>query len=102
MIGAAIEYIEAFPESLHHPKEEKTLFARLRLRAPQSAPLLDALERQHRDCAQVFRELRQAHAADLPAFGLALAAFARSQWQHMRTEESRVLPMPSEHLRAED
>lgn len=102
MIGAAIEYIEAFPERLHHPKEEQTLFARLRLRAPQSAPLLDALEGQHRDGAQIFRGLRQAQAAELPAFELALAAFARSQCQHMRTEESLVLPMASEYLHAED
>jgi branched-chain amino acid transport system ATP-binding protein len=41
-------YLETVPEQLHHPKEDDYLFARLRVRRPDSAALLDGLERVYR------------------------------------------------------
>ena len=41
LLGALFHYIEQFPERLHHPKEDDFLFARLRVRRPDAAPLLD-------------------------------------------------------------
>src|SRR5271166_6366778 len=35
------------PESLHHPKEEEYVFAKLRALAPESGALLATLEAQH-------------------------------------------------------
>ena len=34
---AMIYYIDQFPERLHHPKEDKYLFARVEARAPQAS-----------------------------------------------------------------
>ncbi|MBN8479826.1 MAG: hemerythrin domain-containing protein, partial [Burkholderiales bacterium] len=47
LLAALFHYIEAFPERLHHPKEDEHLFARLRIRRPDLAPLLDGLAREH-------------------------------------------------------
>ena len=102
LMGAAIFFIEAFPEKLHHPKEELTLFARLRQRAPQCGPVLDGLEQQHRNGSQQFAALRQALREGPAAFDGALAVFANSQWQHLATEEDVLLPMASEHLQPGD
>ena len=58
LIGAMFHYIEAFPEKLHHPKEDDFLFARLRARRPEAAPLLDALEAEHAVGRERFAELK--------------------------------------------
>ena len=61
MLKGAIFYLGAFPERLHHRREEETLFHRLRQRHPASAAILDALESQHRDGRADFEALRAAH-----------------------------------------
>lgn len=42
-----IHYIDAFPERLHHPKEDQFLFARLSERSPESRPLVEELRAEH-------------------------------------------------------
>ena len=44
LLGALFHYIGQFPERLHHPKEDEFLFARLRVRRPDAAPVLDGLD----------------------------------------------------------
>ena len=44
LLGAMLNYIEAFPERFHHPKEDAYLFRKLRERDPSPAALLDQLE----------------------------------------------------------
>src|SRR6185503_11393932 len=44
---AMIYYIDAFPERMHHPKEDLHLFARLLKRDPSAKALLDELESEH-------------------------------------------------------
>ncbi len=44
---AMIHYIDTFPERLHHPKEDRYLFARLESRAPEARPLLEDLRAEH-------------------------------------------------------
>ena len=55
LLGALFHYIEEFPERLHHPKEDDFLFARLRVRRPDAAPLLDGLHREHEHRARAVR-----------------------------------------------
>ena len=60
LLAAMFRYIEAFPERLHHPKEDEYLFARLRLRRPDAAPLLDRLHAEHEQGRAKFAELKAA------------------------------------------
>ncbi len=97
---AMIHYIDEFPERLHHPKEDRFLFARLAERAPETRPLVEELRKEHVRGAQLVRELESAllayevdGARALPAFDAAVSAYAQFHWDHMRKEEEQVLPL---------
>ena len=109
VFGAMIYYIDAFPERFHHPKEDRYLFRVLRIRHPESAPLLDRLEEEHWTGANKIRTLEQAlarfqhgGAAEFPAFANAVEEYAAFHWSHMRAEEDEVLPLAEKHLSAAD
>ena len=57
---AMIHYIDAFPERLHHPKEDDYLFARLLARSPAARPLVEKLTAEHVQGARLVRELESA------------------------------------------
>ncbi|MEO8848657.1 MAG: hemerythrin domain-containing protein [Casimicrobiaceae bacterium] len=109
LFGAMIYYIDAFPERFHHPKEDKYLFRALRTRHPDSAPLLDRLEAEHEEGARKIRALEQALARyqhggtkKIDAFAAAVEEYAEFHWNHMRAEETQVLPLAEAHLSDED
>jgi len=108
LLAAMFGYIEAFPERLHHPKEDDFLFARLRLRRPDSAPLLDALHAEHVHGRQAFAELKaaldlyQQDPQTLRAFVERVERYSHFHWRHMRREEDEVLPLAAEALTGED
>jgi hemerythrin-like domain-containing protein len=109
LLGAMVYYIDAFPEHFHHPKEDQYLFARLRLRYSDAAPLIDRLEAEHRVGAQMIRALEQAltryqqgGATEFPAFLAAVDGYAAFHWDHMRAEEKELLPLAQKHLNAAD
>jgi hemerythrin-like domain-containing protein len=108
LIGAMFHYIEAFPEKLHHPKEDDFLFARLRARRPDAAPVLEALARDLAVGRARFAELKakweryRADPAALDAFVDGVERYAHFHWKHMRREEDEVLPLAARALTAED
>ena len=108
LFAALFHYIEQFPERLHHPKEDDYLFARLRLRRPDAAPLLDGLSREHAVGRERFAELKamweryRADPAVLPEFADGVERYAHFHWLHMRREEEQVLPLAAEALADED
>jgi nucleotide-binding universal stress UspA family protein/hemerythrin-like domain-containing protein len=109
LLRAMLFYIEAFPERMHHPKEESHLFARLRARTRECDAVLDELQREHRAGEAMFARLRDALAAfeqgadsQGAEFAAALGDFAGAQLRHMATEERLVLPAASLHLTAAD
>ncbi len=108
LLAALFHYIEQFPERLHHPKEDEYLFARLRLRRPDVAPLLDGLHREHTMGRERFAELKalwercRADPAALPQFAEGVDRYAHFHWLHMRKEEEAVLPLAAEALLQED
>src|SRR6202795_1936900 len=57
---AMIYYIDAFPERMHHPKEDQHLFARLLQRNPDARALVEGLQAEHVEGAQLVRDLEQA------------------------------------------
>jgi hemerythrin-like domain-containing protein len=104
-LHAMIHYIDEYPERLHHPKEDRYLFARLAERAPQALPLIEELREEHVRGKQLVRELESAllafeveGARGLQAFDAAVSAYARFHWDHMRKEEEQLLPLAEKHL----
>jgi len=108
LLDAMFRYIEAFPERLHHPKEDDFLFARLKLRRPEAAPLLDRLSAEHEQGRVKFAELKVAldeyhrDAKMLPSFVERVERYSHFHWLHMRREEDEVLPLAAAALTAED
>ena len=44
VLRSMIRYIDEYPERLHHPKEDRFLFARLLMRAPEAKPVETEIE----------------------------------------------------------
>jgi len=109
LLASMLYYLDAVPERLHHPKEDRYLFARVRARAPESAALIERLERDHQRSPQLVAELErrlvqwQGGAPDgADAFALAVARYAEFTWEHMRTEEAQLLPAAERCLQDTD
>jgi len=104
-----LDYLDAYIDRVHHPKEDEFLFRALRERDPATARDLDRLEAEHRDgpahrdrvraLAVAFRDGRR---GDERAFFDALGDFAEHLRQHMRFEETNVLPAARRALTPED
>lgn len=109
LLQAGLFYLEQFPQRVHHPREEQTLFKLLRQRTAQGNALIDELAQQHRAGAAAFEAMRQALAAlvaDAPqaraSFERTLQAYADHEWEHMAMEEQQIFPMASRHLTSSD
>lgn len=106
---AMIHYIDSFPERLHHPKEEAYLFDRLAARAPESLPLLADLRHDHARGARLIRDVEKAlldyeleGAKAAPAFAGIVDEYAKFHREHMRKEETQLLPLIERSFTAED
>ena len=109
VLHAMVHYIDMFPERVHHPKEDAYLFRFLALRCQDAAPLIDQLQIEHRVGDEKIRALDQAleryqrgGATEFPAFAEAVQAYAAFHWDHMRTEEDKLIPQARKHLTTED
>ena len=94
-----LRYIKAFPETLHHPKEDAYLFRKLRARTHEFDATLDELERQHVVGHAHVTELEESIAAyerdpagGLARFAAAVDRFATSQIEHMMLESKVIIP----------
>jgi hemerythrin-like domain-containing protein len=106
---AVLAYIEAFPEKFHHPKEDAYLFAYLRMRHPDAAPLIDRLHGEHVIGAEKIRRLADAlaryekgGAVEFTAFAEAVSAYAAFHYDHMRIEEDELIPLARKYLTPDD
>jgi hemerythrin-like domain-containing protein len=109
LLSLMIDYIDLFPERLHHPKEDQHLFSALRLRTADAEPLLQELTAEHARGARMIDDLRYAltryrlAGADGRAhFAAAVHAYAEFHWNHMRTEEEALLPLAERVLTPDD
>ena len=109
LFEAMVDYIHAFPERFHHPKEEAHLFPILRLRSVDAAALLDRLQGEHRASADKIRALeralahyREEGAEAFAPFGAAVADYAAFHWDHAHAEENELLPLTEAFLTAAD
>ena len=109
VLRAMIYYIDAFPERLHHPKEDDVLFPRIVLRAPDAAALVQELRDEHVKGAVLIRNLERALIAfeiawpfGAERFDDAVRAYSNFHWEHMRKEERVLLPIAEAALTEED
>ncbi len=106
---AMIYYIDAYPERMHHPKEDEHLFARLLQRDPSARALVDGLQAEHvtgrqlvRDLEQVLLEFEQTWPKGAQKFAESVEAYSQFHWKHMSKEENELLPLAEKALTAED
>src|SRR4029079_1653269 len=99
----------AFPEALHHPKEDAYLFPRLKARTDECDATLSELEAQHVQGPKLLDALEASIAAyerdpqhGLPAFAEAAARFATMQMEHMRIEMKVIIPAARKYLTDDD
>ncbi len=108
-LRAMIYYIDAFPERMHHPKEDRHLFAKLLERDPSSRALVESLQSEHVQGASLVRDLEQSllqfeelWPKGAAAFSAEVERYSRFHWDHMRREEHQVLPQCEAVLTGED
>lgn len=109
VLRAMLFYIDEFPERLHHTKESELLFPPVRERAPHLKEALDQLERDHTRGEGAVRELQHLLLAwellgesRRQPFEQACERYLGFYLEHMRLEETLILPEAERVLHAED
>ena len=99
LLWSILYYIDEFPEKLHHPKEESVLFPLVRQRCADINDTLDELGRQHVNSHPALDRLKGVLGhmqAEIPGalaeFAERTTTYATFHRQHMRLEETVVLP----------
>jgi hemerythrin-like domain-containing protein len=109
IVRAMLFYIDEFPEQRHHPRESDLLFPKLARCAPELMPVIQRLENDHLNGEARVRALQhQLLAWELigesrrEAFLQALNEYVRFYLEHMRVEETRLLPVAERVLTPQD
>ncbi len=103
-----LHYVESFPATFHHPKEEYYLFKAVRRRNPETGPMLDQLCDDRAEGVALVGNLRRSLETYLrrPAarnwFHHAAKSYARHERQHMQREERTILPLALQVFSKED
>jgi hemerythrin-like domain-containing protein len=109
VLRAMLFYVDEFPERLHHVKESTMLFPRLRECTSDGAAVLARLDHDHKNGGARIRELEHKLTAwellgepRRDAFERALADYVAFYLEHMRIEETEVLPLAERHFAEAD
>lgn len=109
LFWAMIHYVDAFPDHLHHPKEDDWLFARLQQRTAVADALIAELRQQHRHEPQALNAIRRwlgnleaGVSGSLDGLANAVSVYAEFTRRHMRSEEHELLPLAEAHLQPAD
>ena len=102
---AILGYLESFPARCHHPKEEQYLFARLDGRKPALSDALKRLREEHDsgerrlvDLERALERLRREPKGEVENFRRAVNDYVIFERNHMRLEESEILPQAEQLL----
>lgn len=105
VVRAMLFYIDEFPERLHHPKESDLLFPQLVRAVPQLMDVVQRLEQDHARGEAAVRELQHYLLAwellgesRRQVFDAAARTYVGFYLDHMRLEESALLPEAEKHL----
>ena len=114
VLRAMLFYVDEFPEKLHHTKESQLLFPKLRQRSPEFGAVLDRLDRDHAGGEHAIRELEhellgfemlgdtRLGAQRRDRFEQAMNKYIAFYLEHMRIEETEILPLAARVLNDED
>jgi len=109
VLRAMLFYIDEFPERLHHRKESELLFPKVAGVAPELAPVIGRLEGEHASGEAKVRGLQHLLLAweligdtRRAAFVDAAREYVAFYLDHMRTEETQILPAAEKLLPAGD
>ncbi|MEZ5704990.1 MAG: hemerythrin domain-containing protein [Burkholderiaceae bacterium] len=109
VVRAMLFYIDEFPETQHHPKESTLLFPRVVKAAPHTMAAIDQLERDHHEGEGRVRELMHLLMAweymgesRRAAFETAVNEYIDFYLEHMRLEETDILPEAERFLTDDD
>lgn len=109
VLGAMLFYIDEFPEKLHHTKETALLFPRVLKAAPAVREAIERLDSDHEKSEAGVRELQHLLTAwellgesRRKAFEDYCTHYLDSYMEHMRLEESLILPEAEKHLTEAD
>jgi hemerythrin-like domain-containing protein len=105
VLRAMLFYVDEFPERLHHVKESTMLFPRLRECTRDAAGVLVRLDREHKSGGARIRDLEHKLVAwellgepRREVFEHALDEYVAFYLEHMRIEETEVLPLAERHF----
>ncbi|ACC76078.1 hemerythrin domain-containing protein [Paraburkholderia phymatum] len=109
VMRAMLYYIRDYPERVHHPREDKYLFARLRSRTDELHDVIDQLEAQHVEGEARVRDLERALTryeligqSAAPALQTTVDEYAAFYSRHRLLEEDVILPAALRCLTAAD
>ncbi len=109
VLSAMLLYIDEFPERLHHPKETELLFPRVARLVPEVRELIAQLDKEHARGESAIRELQHLLMAwhwigdsRRAAFEVAARNYQDFYLEHIRQEESVILPAALRVLSASD
>lgn len=109
VLRAMLFYIDEFPERLHHPKESDLLFPQVARLAPETVETIASLEKDHANGELAVRELQHLLLAwelvgdsRRAAFDQAAKRYMDFYLEHMRLEETVILPAAKRVLNAAD
>jgi hemerythrin-like domain-containing protein len=101
-------YMTHYPDVLHHPKED-LIFARIKERAGSAGPTIDELTLQHARLSESGRELVRflddivnGSIASRELVEAGARAYVTNFRNHMRVEETEILPLAARLLREQD
>lgn len=109
VVRAMLFYIDEFPERLHHPKESDLLFPKVARLAPELMPVIGRLESDHMKGESRVRALQHLllgweliGESRREAFLDAAQDYMAFYLEHMRIEETQILPAAEKLLAPED
>ena len=114
VLRAMLFYVDEFPERLHHTKESELLFPKLRQRSSEAGAVLDRLDRDHAGGERAIRELEHLLLGfemmgdssegeqRRTLFEDAMQQYVAFYLDHMRVEESEILPLAQRVLTDDD
>jgi hemerythrin-like domain-containing protein/nucleotide-binding universal stress UspA family protein len=104
ILGAIVSYLRGFPEQVHHPKEEAHLHRLMRSRNPSCEALLADVESQHETERRLIEQVSAClQGADrVQALQSAALRFVDHVYEHLKLEETQVLPLARQCLSDHD
>ncbi len=109
VVRAMLFYVDEFPERLHHPKESNLLFPKVVRVAPVTMEAVKRLEQDHMRSEGAVRELQHHLLAwellgesRRDKFETTTKSYVASYLEHMRLEETAILPEAERSLDAAD